>query len=405
LPARRVRIVTRRPSLEEALSRHASAFGLQIVREPGSSALPSADEIVVLDAGTHRDELQFCLGTVETARVSVIAIATAADVEALGLRLLLDEKRIVLKPVHRIAFQDALACAAGVQTETAGAKREAASDTPALRGHILLVEDEAVNAAVAEGYIAAFGCTSVWVRNGTDAVSRSATERFDLILMDLNMPDMDGFAATTLIRKREGVGQRVPIVALTAHDAANYRDKCLKAGMDDILSKPYALEECARLLGRYLRPAKKAASSTDSSRSESITPAATATATASSGSGALVSIDANAVVALRKLRGDKNADLYSKLVGLFQTGSAESLGQLRVAFSSGDLTAAAGICHKLAASASNVGALVYGRELRRLEKLCVAGERAPAQELHAALQAAHAPLIDAMLAFTLRATA
>jgi len=71
----------------------------------------------------------------------------------------------------------------------------------------------------------------------------------------------------------------------------------------------------------------------------------------------------------------------------------------------GDLKTAAAVCHKLAASASNVGALVYGRELRRLEKLCVAGEGAQANELHSALQAAHAKLLDAMLALTLKATA
>jgi len=79
-----------------------------------------------------------------------------------------------------------------------GARPRATEPEPAppehalFKGHVLLVEDEPVNAAVAEGYLAALGCTSVWVSGGTDAVARIAAERFDLVLMDLSMPGMDG---------------------------------------------------------------------------------------------------------------------------------------------------------------------------------------------------------------------
>jgi CheY-like chemotaxis protein len=107
-----------------------------------------------------------------------------------------------------------------VELASAESLRGVVSEELSIKGHVLLVEDEPVNAAVAEGYLASLGCTSVWVTSGNEAVARSAGERFDLILMDLNMPDMDGFAATRLIRQRAKQGERVPIVALTAHDAA-----------------------------------------------------------------------------------------------------------------------------------------------------------------------------------------
>jgi signal transduction histidine kinase/ligand-binding sensor domain-containing protein/CheY-like chemotaxis protein/HPt (histidine-containing phosphotransfer) domain-containing protein len=393
LPSRSVRVLTRRPSLEEALTRHASALGLAVVRDPATAGSPPpADEVTVLDASTHSEDLGYFLAGADATRSSLIVIATAAEAEAHNLRVLMDEKRIVLKPVHRIAFQEALAVAMGMHVSSAN--QTVAQNAP-LQGHVLLVEDEAVNAAVAEGYLSALGCTSVWVRNGADAVSRSATERFDLILMDLNMPDMDGFVATGLIRKREGERTRVPIIALTAHDAINYRDKCLKAGMDDILTKPYGLDECTRLLRRWLARSEEAPAPR----------AAAATSTDTSSTTALSTIDAAAVSALRKLRGDKQSDLYSKLVGLFRSGSADALGQLRAAFAASDLKTAAAICHKLSSSAANVGALAYAQKVRQLERLCLAGERAQALELHDTLQAAHASLIDALLGMNLRATA
>jgi len=385
LAARRVRILSRRVALGESLARHAASLGMTVAGEAAVA------DVIVLDVSSHLNELRFMLAA-QAQRAPLVVVATSAEIETHDLRVLIDERRIVLKPVHRIAFQEALASAAGAELPTSQFSRVAASAEESFKGHVLVVEDEPVNAAVAEGYLTALGCTSVWVKNGKDAVARSSAERFDLVLMDLNMPDMDGFAATALIRRREGKGARVPIVALTAHDAANYRDKCLHADMDDILSKPYALEDCARLLRRW-----------STRHAEIATPAQAAKA--EQRGGALWTIDANVVDTLRKLRADKQVDLYSRLIELFRVGSPDSLGKLRAAFESQDLVLAAAICHKFAAASANVGALEYAKAVRGLERLCTAGEAAKALQLHDELQAAHASLLDALLDRTLRASA
>jgi two-component system sensor histidine kinase BarA len=251
---------------------------------------------------------------------------------------------------------------------------------------VLLVEDEAVNAAVAQGYLAALGCTSVWVKDGAEAVARNAAERFDLIFMDLSMPVMDGFATTALIRQRGGAAGRVPIIALTAHDAANYREACLKAGMDDMLTKPYTLEECARAVRRF--SARGAPQHSSGARAEP-----------------LASVDAAAVAGLRRLRGEGHPDLYSQLVELFEASSTQSLAQLAAALDSSDLISAAAVCHKLASSAANVGASAFARDVRALERLCASGEARCAHELHQRLAAAHPALIAELAAMRLRASA
>ncbi len=265
LASRRIRILTRRASLEESLTRHAASLGIAVADHAGdirdvvsATANDSTGDVVVLDASTYRDELKSALARLGATRPALVVIATSAEVEAMNLRVLLPERAIILKPVHRIAFQEALAVAAGAEIPQPESMTASGAGAPLLRGHVLLVEDEAVNAAVAEGYLAALGCTSVWVKNGADAVARSSAERFDLIFMDLNMPGMDGFAAARLIRERETAAgnkvTRVPIVALTAHDAVNFRSRVLEAQMDDILSKPCALEDCTKLLRKWLSP-------------------------------------------------------------------------------------------------------------------------------------------------------
>ncbi len=373
LASQNVRILTRHASLAEALALHAASLEMNV-----QTQATCADSLVVLDVSTQLSELQSML-TGKSVPTTLIAVATAAEVETHDLRAVIDEKRIVLKPVHRVAFHEALMAAVGATMPTEIARPESI----AFQGHVLLVEDEPVNAAVAEGYLALLGCTSVWAKTGTEAVTRCSTERFDMILMDLNMPDMDGFSATALIRKSEGARRRTPVIALTAHDANSYRAKCLAADMDDILTKPYTLEDCTRLLQTWLKP-PEARNTSAAEKPRGI------------GKPELSHLDATAVGALRKLRAGKHVDLYAKLVELYRVSSAESLEKLRLAFALPDLPAAAAACHRFAAAAANVGALEYGKQLRHLEDLCIAGDLANANKLHETLQAAHARLLDSL---------
>jgi HPt (histidine-containing phosphotransfer) domain-containing protein len=180
----------------------------------------------------------------------------------------------------------------------------------------------------------------------------------------------------------------VPIIALTAHDANSYRDACMGADMDDLLTKPYTLEQLAQLLRRWIVPAPRQL------------------APERSDNAALSRIDAAAVVKLRRLGADGRIDLYSRLVDLFQAESKSALTQLRAAFQLSDFKAAAALCHKLTSAAANVGALEFAKQVRRLGQLCAAHDSAHTRDdLHERLQAAHPLLIEELLSVRLRESA
>jgi signal transduction histidine kinase/CheY-like chemotaxis protein len=120
---------------------------------------------------------------------------------------------------------------------------------------ILLAEDNAINRAVATGILENLGHTLVRAANGREAVKAHRSGAFDLIFMDIQMPEMDGFEATRLIREMEAAsGVHTPIVAMTAHAMAGDRERCLKAGMDDYISKPLRKEDILRVLASVSQP-------------------------------------------------------------------------------------------------------------------------------------------------------
>jgi PAS domain S-box-containing protein len=119
---------------------------------------------------------------------------------------------------------------------------------------ILMVEDNLINQKVALKMLNCFGLQAELAGNGRDALAELARQHYDLVLMDCHMPEMDGYATTQALRERERLtGQpRTPVVALTANALTGEREKCIEAGMDDYLAKPFLLEDMAETLTRWL---------------------------------------------------------------------------------------------------------------------------------------------------------
>jgi CheY-like chemotaxis protein len=163
----------------------------------------------------------------------------------------------LLKPVQRARLRHTLAALAAPDREAPDWETPptpAAPQAPTAR--VLLAEDNAVNQKLACKLLEKLGCRVVVAANGREALAMCQARTFDIVFMDCQMPEMDGYEATRRIRREES-GRHTPVIALTANSMPGDREECLRAGMDAHLSKPIRPEELAAALARWLpAPAK-----------------------------------------------------------------------------------------------------------------------------------------------------
>jgi two-component system, sensor histidine kinase len=250
-----------------------------------------------------------------------------------------------------------------------------------LDGHVLLVEDNPINQGVCQAMLDKLGLRHSLANDGAQAVEQVRSTRFDLVLMDCQMPVMDGFQATAAIRALPGGrGAQLPIIALTANSLDGDEQACRDAGMDDFIAKPYSLAHLHAMLATWLGAVPTGASPvavnvaaptparplTDASAH---TVADTVAHTVTDAAADPPAINLAAIDALRALD-DTGADgLVAHLVNSF-LGSAEGhLARVSRALDEGDARGLAQTAHSVKSSAANLGAESLAGCYRELEKL------------------------------------
>jgi CheY-like chemotaxis protein len=296
--------------------------------------------------------------------------------------------RYINKPIRRADLRRVVAkmLTAGSSLEVDSAAVPLEPVTPPLSGAVLLVEDNPINQGVARAMLLKLGLNVTIANHGREALERMQVQSFDLVLMDCQMPVMDGFAATEAIRRLPGGrGARIPIVALTANSMQGDEARCLRAGMDDFLGKPYSLAQLDATVRRWLPGTTLTAA---------VEPPRTSGSMALDG--ALQTLNRDTLDALRDLDPDGGDALARELLGMFLESTPAAMAQLVRAINAGDGAAVGRIAHTLKSSAANVGAESLSALMRELEKLGRESRVAEAVALSEAAVAEHARAMAAL---------
>ncbi|MEI7892426.1 MAG: AAA family ATPase [Myxococcales bacterium] len=238
-------------------------------------------------------------------------------------------------------------------TEVAKEPQESQGTALQFQGaRILVAEDNQTNQQVASIMLEHMGCQVRIAGNGVDALSSLALFDFDLVLMDVQMPELDGLEATRRLRELRGRNARIPVIALTAHAMSGFREQCLEAGMNDYLSKPIERDKLAQCLERWLlhRHVRETGPLSDP--------------------GALVCFDRAGFVA--RLGNDEG--LFQELLSAFVTQTGQQLEGLMKALESNDMSAMARTAHTLRGASATMSAPIMRDGARRLEVAAMNGD-------------------------------
>ena len=355
----RVLLVGTQLATLEALRLMLQEWGVDAELCPDIQALPDgpAFDAVLIDSGLSGRAphalLEQLLEQSRTSRSHLYLLLPQDAEHALpeGLHAL---HGVLTKPVRSSVLRNHLAVPReGRSGETLNGLR--ALQPLGLRGKVLVAEDNSVNQEVVRHMLASLGLDCELVSTGVEALAALESRAFDVVLMDVQMPEMDGLTATRRIRERESrlAQPPVPIIALTANALTGDREACLDSGMTDFLSKPFSLDAISRILRRHLR-------------AENSEP-----------SDAAPIFDGGRLAALSRASGG-DPGYQDRLIGLFLRTTQGLLDELDESASDADTERARRLVHSLKSSATTIGALQLAQLATRFESLLQAAQPLPA---------------------------
>lgn len=220
------------------------------------------------------------------------------------------------------------------------------------RFRILVVDDQPINRSVLLLQLGHLGHAAEAVEGGREALAALEEKPYDALLLDCQMPDFDGYETCRELRRREGEGRRMPVIAVTGHGLEEDRERCLAAGMDDVLVKPFGSAELAAMLGRWLRKETRAAAPPQPAGGE---------------------LEAR-LAALRRLGGESGGNLLTEATGSFLAEGKRLLATFRSALPRGDAETFAVAAHTLAGTSGALGAVALARQAQEIETLARQGD-------------------------------
>ena len=250
---------------------------------------------------------------------------------------------------------------AAEQTRRA-ARRQRDSQTPqaAFSGRILIAEDNPANQMIAQSLLARLGLSSDVVANGLEAVEALRSRPYDLVLMDIGMPEMDGIEATRAIRGLQGPAASTPIIALTAHVMSGEREDVMSQGLDDYLAKPVDRAELSQCLARWLPDTDRAMPAAQSSSDDGSNPEADTL------------IDPGI---LQQLFEEVGSEMAPQVLATFITELKDQTAVLETASDRSDLDALGKAAHRLKGTAASFGATRLSTALAELEQAAHSGHK------------------------------
>lgn len=247
--------------------------------------------------------------------------------------LLYDIDFCLTKPVKQsLLFECIEKIIQGNSEELAVAKPFHPERASGFNTRVLLVEDNPVNQKVEVLQLERLGYQAEVVSSGVEALQVLKEKTYDLILMDCQMPGMDGYQTTQEIRKNEGLSRRTPIIAITAHAMQGDQEKCLRAGMDDYISKPIKMEILSAILSKW-----------SSNHFEDI------------------------LKNMQELQGDGDVGFLKELCQVFISNSIQLLENLKVGLEKSDFESCQRLAHALKGSSGSIGAMVMMELCKKLE--------------------------------------
>ncbi|WP_250634488.1 response regulator [Pinirhizobacter soli] len=299
--------------------------------------------------------------------LKIVMLSSFDTADSSSLASELGVEQCLSRPLRGVDLYASLAAAIGFGTPgaTASALPTATASTadarPSQSVRVLLAEDNLVNQEIALAMLddTEYGITLA--ENGLEALKATETGDFDVVLMDCQMPEMDGFEASTELRRREAEtgSRRLPIIGLTANAGAGSRENCLDAGMDDYVSKPFRRNVLLAALSKW----------TQSVPADRASPQKAEVAAPAPDMPEADPLDAEALQALRDLQRPGRPDVLTRVIDLFSLDAPRLVEAMLEAVKSNDADALRRAAHTLKSTSANVGAVSLSTNCREIEQL------------------------------------